>query len=161
MSAPLTLTHVERTIEIDSTPADLWPHLRDFNNVAQWHPDVTDSLLETGRGDEVGAVRAIHLRNGMFLKERLIDRSDEAMRYLYTVSESPLPLAYHRSSVALSALDGGRRTRVTWQADFALKQDAGIDPDTFARGIATSVMELGFEGMARVSRSRLKGGSHD
>jgi hypothetical protein len=155
MNTPLTLTHVERSAEIDAPPAALWAHLRDFNNVAHWHPDVTDSRLQAGRGDEIGALRAIHLRNGMPLTERLIDRSDAAMRYLYTVHESPLPLAFHRSSVSLAAIDGGRRTRVTWQAEFALQDGAGIATEDFAQGIASGVMALGFEGMARaVAASR-------
>jgi hypothetical protein len=151
MNTPLTITHVERTMDIDTPPARLWQQLRDFNNVAHWHPDVTDSRLVAGRGDEAGAVRAIHLRNGMPLQERLIDRSDEVMRYTYTVAQSPLPLAYHRSTVALSALDDGQRTRVTWQADFALAEGAqGIDAEGFAQGIASGVMELGMQGMASV-----------
>jgi carbon monoxide dehydrogenase subunit G len=151
MNTPLTVTHVERSIDINITPAKLWQHLRDFNNVAHWHPDVTDSRLVAGQGDQAGAVRAIHLRNGMALQERLIDRSDEAMRYTYTVAESPLPLAYHRSTVALTALDDGQRTRVTWQADFALAQDTrGMDAEGFAQGIASGVMDLGMQGMASV-----------
>jgi Polyketide cyclase / dehydrase and lipid transport len=149
MNLPIVLTHVERTVLIDATPQALWAHLRDFNNVAHWHPDVTDSRLAAGRGDQPGAVRAIHLRNGMALQEQLIDRSDVAMRYVYTVLESPLPLAYHRSSVSLAAVGGGKRTQVTWQADFALAEAAGIGVDDFAQGIAAGVMELGFKGMAQ------------
>jgi Polyketide cyclase / dehydrase and lipid transport len=149
MNSPLTLTHVERSMDIDIEPAQLWQHLRDFNNVARWHPDVTDSRLVVGCGDDAGAVRAIRLRNGMQLQERLIDRSDEAMRYTYTVADSPLPLAYHRSTVVLTALDAGRRTRVTWQADFALAEGVeGLTAEGFAQVIASGVMELGMQGMA-------------
>ncbi|NJM29000.1 MAG: hypothetical protein HC855_01635 [Rhizobiales bacterium] len=101
-------------------------------------------------------MRAIHLRNGMALEERLIDRSDEAMRYVYTVHQSPLPLAYHRSGVALLALDGGRRTRAVWQADFALHPDAGVDQAAFAEGIAQGVMEVGFLGISRVATAASK-----
>ena len=53
---------VESSGVIDAPLDNLWQLLSDFNNVAQWHPDVTESHLESGSGREVGSVRSVRLQ---------------------------------------------------------------------------------------------------
>jgi hypothetical protein len=40
--------------------------------------------------------------------------SDKDMSYSYSVIESPLPLAYHSSTVSLLGVEGGAKTLATW-----------------------------------------------
>src|SRR5437899_1162725 len=63
---------VESSGVIDAPVEVVWSLVRDFNNVARWHPDVVESHLESGAGSEPGAVRALRLRNGMLIRERLL-----------------------------------------------------------------------------------------
>jgi hypothetical protein len=73
---------------------------------------VEDCIIEGGGpADRVGAVRAIHLRDGAPLRERVTALSDKDMSYSYSVIESPLLLAYPSSTVSLL---GGAKTLATW-----------------------------------------------
>ena len=67
-----SLVEIESSGAIDAPIERVWSLVSDFNNVARWHPDVTESHLESGSGGEAGAVRAVHLRNGMTIQERLL-----------------------------------------------------------------------------------------
>jgi Polyketide cyclase / dehydrase and lipid transport len=149
MNAPVTVTRISDRAIIEAPPALIWTTLRDFSNVALWHPDVKDCLMKGGEpGDRVGAVRAIHLGNGMALRERVTAISDKDMSYSYSVIESPFPLAYHSSSVSLVAVDQGTKTLVTWDVEFSLTEG---DPEQMAKAIHSSVILPGFGGLARLA----------
>ncbi len=141
----MILTRVSETTVIEGDPSPLWAILRDFSNVARWHPDVKDCVIEDGGpGDRVGAVRAIHLTTGMLIREKVTAISDKDMTYSYSVIESPFPLAYHTSTVSLARVDAADRTAVTWSAEFSLREG---DPGQVATSIRQSVIFLGFEGL--------------
>jgi len=135
--------HVEHAEIVDASVDALWRLVSDFNNVARWHPDVVDSRIETGTGTEPGAVRAIRLRDGTQLKERLLSTSSVDHVYSYSVIEAPLPLRNHRSTVRFDPLDP-TRTRVTWTADF---DAVAVDPDELASGVRSSVIVAGISGL--------------
>jgi hypothetical protein len=53
----MIVTRVSETTVIEGDPSPLWAILRDFSNVARWHPDVKDCVIEDGGpGDRAGAV---------------------------------------------------------------------------------------------------------
>lgn len=108
-----------------------------------WHPDVTDSIIENGSGREVGAIRAIHLRDGTPLRERLNAISDEDYEYSYSVIESPLPIANHRSTVRFSD-SGNGCVRVVWATEFEATD--GADPEELKAGVVAGVVEPGIDG---------------
>jgi NADPH:quinone reductase len=82
---------VESSGVIDAPLENLWQLLSDFNIVAQWHSDVTESHLESGSGREAGSVRSVRLRNGISIRECLLANSPQDHSYRYSVIESPLP----------------------------------------------------------------------
>jgi Polyketide cyclase / dehydrase and lipid transport len=140
--------HVAHSELIDAPIDELWQLLSDFNNVAMWHPDVVLSRIESGIGTQAGAVRAIRLRDGTPVRERLLAISGADHSYTYSVIEAPLPLRNHRSTVKLESL-GNAKTRVTWTADF----DAlGVEPGELAAIVKSSVMVPGITGL----RERVK-----
>ena len=101
MTTSVTATRISDGAIIDAPPELIWKVLRDFTAVAQWHPAVEDCIIEGGGpADRVGAVRAIHLRDGALLRQRVTALSDKDMSYSYSAIESPLPLAYHSSTVS-------------------------------------------------------------
>jgi Polyketide cyclase / dehydrase and lipid transport len=67
----IPMVKVDSSGVIDAPIEKLWDLVSDFNNVGRWHPDVTESRLESGSGKDAGSVRAIRLRNGMSIRERL------------------------------------------------------------------------------------------
>src|SRR5262245_29060164 len=125
----------------------LWAEVANFNNVAAWHPDVTESeLQDTDAGatsDEPGEVRVIKLRNGTILRERLVSIDPEAHRYEYSVLDGQLPLKHHISSVNMRAIDA-RRTEITWSASF---EPVGAPAEVLADGVRSGVLELGLDGL--------------
>src|SRR3954470_9355495 len=74
------------TSTVIDLPADrVWAAVRDFNGLATWWPAaVTNSEIEEGKGgDQVGAVRSFHLKDGAHLRERLLSHSDVERSYSY------------------------------------------------------------------------------
>ncbi len=139
-------------LSLKARPDKLWAVLRDFSNISKWHPDVKDCVLEGGGpGDRVGATRAIHLQNGMAVREQVSAISDKDMSYSYSVVESPFPLSYHSSTVSLAPADDGTRTVATWYVEFSIP--AG-DGDQLARAIHQTVILPGFEGLRKLGSAK-------
>jgi uncharacterized protein YndB with AHSA1/START domain len=130
---------------IDAPLERVWAEVANFNNIAQWHPDVTESYLEAdATGAAAGDVRAIRLRDGTVVRERLLAIDPGRHRYEYGVLDDQLPLRAHRSCVAMRAVDAGH-TEVAWEASFV---PAGAPADALAAGVKSAVLELGLQGLA-------------
>jgi hypothetical protein len=146
------MTEVHASTVIDLPVAGLWQTLRDFGNIARWHPDVAESHLEEGgTANQVGAVRALHLRNGTPVRERLLALSDAEFYYTYSVIESPFPVRNHRSTVRLFPVTTSDQTFVPWEAEFEVTDG---DPATMAQGVLQGVVLLGFEGLRGLAHGR-------
>ncbi len=148
MTTSVTVTRISDGTIINAPPELIWKTLRDFSTIAQWHPAVQDCIIEGGGpADRAGAVRAIHLRDGTPLRERVTALSDKDMTYSYSVIESPLPLAHHSSIVSLQGVEGGSKTLATWYVEFRLTQGA---PEQMANTIHAGVILPGFQGLAKL-----------
>jgi hypothetical protein len=144
------LTHVSSSTVIEAPVDAVWALLKNFNNVAHWHPDVAESRIENGgTGRDLGDVRLIRLHDGTVIREKLLAISDEFKAYTYSLMEVPLPIENHISTVSLLAAPDNR-TAITWIAQFTV--DDGVDPTTIASRVRTRVMELGFEGLKAAAR---------
>ena len=147
---------VDNQVEIESSgvvaaPVEtLWRLVGDFNNIAEWHPDVTESRLESGSGHEAGSVRSVRLRNGLSIREILLAISPEEHFYKYSVIDSPLPMRDHESTVRFTALDESR-TQVNWSARFAVIEG---DVKAFADGVKAGVLDLGIDGLRQATASQ-------
>jgi hypothetical protein len=154
MPTSVTVTRISDGAIIDAPPELIWKTLRDFSTIARWHPNVQDCLIEGGGpADRVGVVRAIHLRDGAPLRERVTALSDKDMSYSYSVIESPLPLEYHSSTVSLVGVANGTKTLVTWYVEFRLKQG---DPEQMAISIHSGVILPGFQGLSKLAADNLE-----
>ena len=145
---------VEASRIIDAPIDRLWAEVADFNNIAAWHPDVTQSHLENASAGPAGAhaaeIRVLTLRNGTVVRERLVAIDHKGHRYTYSVLDGQLPLKNHISSMAMRPLDA-HRTEVTWSASFV---PAGAPGDALADGVRSGVLELGLQGLSdRVSKA--------
>src|SRR3546814_20306824 len=63
-------------------PADrVWARIRDFNGLPAWHPLIAESRIEAAApADQVGCVRAFRLKDGGFIREKLLALSDYDFR---------------------------------------------------------------------------------
>lgn len=138
---------VESSALLDAPLEKVWNLVRDFNNIGRWHPDVIESRLESGSGQEAGAERSVRLRNGMSIRERLLAISPEAHSYKYSVIESPLPMRDHESTVQLTPINDSR-TRVTWTARFQVMEG---NAKAFGEGVKAGVLDAGIEGLRQAA----------
>ena len=141
---------VESSGVIDAPLESVWRIVSDFENLATWHPDVTETRLESGSGQEPGAVRHLRLRNGAEIRERLVAISPRDHFYTYSVIESPLPIRDHESTVRFRPVDHSR-TQVNWTAQFVV---AGGDAKALAAGVKAAVLDLGIEGLRKAATGR-------
>jgi len=153
MISAVTLTRICDSAIIDAPTESIWKTLRDFGSIARWHPAVRDCLIEGGGpGDQVGAVRTIHLQDGTPLRERITALSDKDMSYSYSVIESPFALAYHSSTVSLLSVQASTMTFATWYVEFRLQQG---DTQQMAGSIHSGVILPGFQGLIKLASKHI------
>lgn len=114
MPQPVTTTDV-----INAPIEAVWDVIRDFNGHDRWHPAVKDSDVE-GRlpSDKVGCVRAFHLADGEFLRERLLTLSDAETMFRYCLLETPIPLWNYVAEVRLLPVTLTDHCFIHWSARF-------------------------------------------
>jgi hypothetical protein len=141
---------IESSGVIDAPVEAVWELVSDFSNVVPWHPDVTECRIVSGSSTEAGAVRRLRLRNGVSIRGRLIAISPQDRFYTYSVTETPLPIRDHESTVRLKPLSTSR-TQVQWTAQFDVIEG---DPNTLADGVKAGVLDLGIDGLRRAATSK-------
>jgi hypothetical protein len=126
-------------------PAErLWEYLRDFGNIAEWHPGVTAGELENGPADRVGCVRRLGGPGGEVFRERLVALDDGERSYTYDMIESPFPARRYRSTLRVTPVTDSGQAFAEWWARFDCddKDEAWLTK-TFGRGVfATGLAAL-------------------
>lgn len=107
---------IEKTIEIDASPDDVWAVVGDVGAIASWLPAIAQSSSS-------GGTRHCTMENGGALYEEITLRDDEARRYEYRIIDSPMPLEHHLASMSVEGSNGG--SRVTWTTEVAPDELAG------------------------------------
>ena len=108
------------TSSVIGAPADrVWAAVRDFNGLPDWHPAIAESRIEGGApADQVGCVRAFRLKDGGFIRERLLALSDYDYSVTYSILESPRGVENYVATLKLRPSTDGARTFAEWSADF-------------------------------------------
>lgn len=101
-------------------PADqVWATIRDFNGLPSWHPSIAESRIEGGApADQIGCVRAFRLKDGGFIREKLLALSDYDFACTYSILESPMGVENYVATLKLSPITDGGRTFAEWSAEF-------------------------------------------
>src|SRR3546814_8253362 len=101
-------------------PADrVWARIRDFNGLPAWHPLIAESRIEAAApADQVGCVRAFRLKDGGFLREKLLALSDYDFSCTYAILESPMGVENYVHTLTLTTVTVGARTFAEWSANF-------------------------------------------
>jgi hypothetical protein len=127
------------------TSADLaWKYLRDFANIADWHPGIAGGEMEDGAGDRVGSVRRLTGPGGEVFRERLVALDDGGRLYTYDMIEGPFPIRSYRSTLRVAPVTDSGHAFAEWLAWFdADEKDEAWLTKTFARGVfATGLAAL-------------------
>lgn len=108
------------TSSVIGAPADqVWAAIRDFNGLPSWHPAIAESRIEGGApADQVGCVRAFRLKDGGFIREKLLALSDYDFTCTYSILESPMGVENYIATLKLSPITDGGRTFAEWSAEF-------------------------------------------
>jgi NADPH:quinone reductase-like Zn-dependent oxidoreductase len=137
----VTVVRVRRSAVIDAPVATVWALLRDFNAHDRWHPAVATSRMEGSRPvDSVGGVRAFRLKDGAFLRERLIGLDDRARRLTYCILEAPLRLDGYVATLTATPVTDGDRTLLEWESRF---DPPAAEAGRLTRLVAEEIYEAG------------------
>lgn len=130
---------------IDAGADAVWRVIRDFNSLPAWHPLIADSRIENAQpADQVGCVRAFRLRDGGFIRERLLSLSDYDYQCVYSILESPMPLSDYVATLKLTPVTDGNRTFAEWSAEFECAQGRERE---LAQDIGQGVFQAGFDAL--------------
>lgn len=127
-------------------PADqVWAAIRDFNGLPSWHPAIAESRIEGGApADQVGCVRAFRLKDGSFIREKLLALSDYDFACTYSILESPMGVENYIATLKLSPITDGGRTFAEWSAEFDCAPERA---DELTDLIGNGVFQGGFDAL--------------
>ena len=142
-----------RRSEVPGNPQTIWAFAGDFCSIKDWHPLVAD-CKETQEGNDT--LRALTLKNGGTIKEKLTDKDD--LSYSYEIVESPLPVKNCKAKFWVEPDDEPERTAVYWEAEF----DANGASDDEATKKVLDILVAGMKGIKKVALEKTPGGEdHD
>jgi mxaD protein len=119
---------VAEMIEVNAKSGDVWKLVKRFDGLTDWHPAFSASPLVKGKDGQLGAVRALTLRDGPTFTEELIALNESGMAYTYDIVESPLPIDEYQSSLTVKPNGAGGST-VTWIGTFKRKNPRDNVPE--------------------------------
>ena len=111
---------VSEIVEINAKPADVWNFVKRFDGLKDWHPAFAKSEIIQGKDGQLGAVRALTVKDGPTFTEELLALNEAGMAFTYNIIESPLPLTDYLSSMSVKPNGNGGST-VTWTGTFRRK----------------------------------------
>lgn len=126
-AAPSQLKVVETTT-IKAPVDQVWATVKDFDGLNKWHPAVAKDEIIKGSNNMPGAVRALSIKDGPVIKERLLTFSDARHTFSYKFIETPFPIKDYVSTLHLKANTDGS-TLVRWSSTFKRKNPADNPPD--------------------------------
>ena len=130
---------------IAAPAARIWETIRDFNGLPNWHPAIAESRIESGApADQVGCIRAFRLRDGGFIRERLLALSDYDFSCTYAILESPMGVENYVATLKLTPITDGDRTFAEWSAEFDCPPEREAE---LVALIGTGVFQGGFDAL--------------
>jgi len=148
-----SLLVVSEIIDINAPPAKVWNFVKRFDGLKDWHPAFSGSELVSGRDGQLGAVRALTLKDGPTFTEELVAVNEQSMAFTYVIVESPLPLDRYMSTMSVKP-DGNGGSIVTWVGQFSRKNPRLNPPDgesdAGAAGLITGAYQGGLQNLKKL-----------
>ena len=140
------MASVEYSAVLETNADAAWQVLKQFGDIAKWHPAIAQSKIEGDKPDSFeGAIRRLDLADGAVLRERLLTINDRQMALAYAFEESPLPLDNYQAEVNVNEVIGTQQCVVKWKATFDVRE-----PETAAHfeGLIRELIIGGHESLA-------------
>ena len=103
------MASIRKVVSIDAAPEDVWDAICAIGAV---HERLAPGFVVDTKLDR--DTRVVTFANGMKVRERIVDRDDEARRFVYSVVEGGP--THHNASMQVFAEVNGR-SRLVWIAD--------------------------------------------
>jgi hypothetical protein len=121
-----------------AAPDAVWAKIGDFCGIGSWHPAIEKCTLSAD-----GKMRALALKGGGVVNEKLISRDDAAHSYSYAIVDGPLPVANYVSTLSVAA--DGAGSVIMWTG----KYDAKGASDADAKKVMDGVYQAGVDALAK------------
>lgn len=148
-----SLLVVSEIIDIHAPPAKVWSFVKRFDGLKDWHPAFSGSELVLGRDGQIGAVRALTLKDGPTFTEELVAVNEQSMAFTYVIVESPLPVDRYMSTMSVKP-DGNGGSIVTWVGQFSRKNPrpnpSEGESDAGAVGLITGAYQGGLQNLKKL-----------
>src|ERR1700676_4564363 len=126
-AAPKQLKVVETTT-IKAPVDKVWATVKDFDSLKKCHPAVAKDEILSGTNNKPGAVRALSIKDGPVIKEKLLAFSDKTHSFTYKFTDTPFPIKDYVSTLQVKDNKDGT-TLVKWSSTFKRKNPAANPPD--------------------------------
>lgn len=127
------MARIEKTIDIDRSPDDVWAVVGDIGSISTWLPAIGESSFQDG-------VRECTMDGGGMLREQISNHDDATRSYEYEITESPMPLDHHHAWMSVE--EEGSGSRVTWITEIAPDDMAAAMEPVFEEGMQSLKVHL-------------------
>lgn len=132
---------VERSVEVQASPDEVWRAVGGFCSIQEWHPAIDACELEEKAGTTYRHLKTV---DGAAFEEQLMGVDEDARVYEYTILESPLPVLSYLATLSVTPGTDEDKALVTWQSRFS---SLGVE-DEEAEQIIAGIYEAGLDGIA-------------
>ena len=140
-----------KSVEINAAPSAVWNIVKGFDGLNKWHPAFSGDVLKSGANGQVGAVRAITLKDGPTFTEELTAYDDAKMMYSYKIIESPLPVDQYKSTVTVTPKGTG--SVLTWFGSYITKAGSG-KTDADSQGLIDGAYQAGIDNVKKMAEGK-------
>ncbi|HEX2790035.1 MAG TPA: SRPBCC family protein [Steroidobacteraceae bacterium] len=155
-AAPKQLKVVE-TITINAPADKVWATVKDFDSLDKWHPAIAKDEIVMGTNNKPGAVRALSIKDGPVIKEKLLSFSNATHSFTYKFVDTPFPIKDYVSTLHVKANKDGT-TLVRWSSTFKRKNPADNPPDAESDAAGVKLITGVYQGGLANLKKQLEGG---
>ena len=147
---------VEKSILINASPDKVWAIVKDFGGFQKWQPLITESKVEK-KGEDT--LRALTLKSGGKVVERLKSIDEAAMKLKYEIVEGVVPVADYNSFIVVAKGSNPNESSVTWVGRFyrVYKLNppipAGQDDETALKAV-TEMYDAGLPALKKLAEAK-------
>lgn len=107
------MVHVTNTINIPSSPNQVWNLIGGFNSLPDWLSSIASSELSEG-----GRMRHLTTIDENVIVERLEVFNDKERYYTYSIINGPFPVTSYQATIRVREVDEGEFSLVEWSGSF-------------------------------------------
>ncbi len=139
------MVKVSMSMKLAAPARQVWDLIGGFNALADWHPAIEKSEIESGEGRK-GSLRRLGLAGGGSIVERLEEVDENERVYSYSILESPLPVAEYTGNLRVREDEKGGACTVEWSSEFQPSGSTEADAVKAIEGI----YQAGFDNLKKM-----------